>query len=77
MFRKEFSGEKNLLEQNEFKINHHAKSKQLFTVKPVLSDHSKIDRTKFSMTDGSLMKVEILLTCIKLSLVLKTNFRSF
>ena len=47
------------------------------TVKPVLSGHSKIDKTKVLMTNGSLMKVEsiaeclehehsaILLTCIK------------
>ena len=47
------------------------------TVKPVLSDHSKIDITKIFMTNGSLMKAEsiaecsplehsaILLTCIK------------
>ena len=43
------------------------------TVKPVLSGHSKIDKTKILKTKGSLMKVEsiaehsaILLTCIKL-----------
>ena len=40
------------------------------TVKPVLSGHSKRDKTKIFMTYGSLMKVEskhsaILLTCIK------------
>ena len=47
------------------------------TAKPVLSGHSKIDKTKILMTNGSLMKVEsiaessnwehsaILLTCIK------------
>ena len=42
------------------------------TVRPVLSGHSKIDKTKTLMTNGSLMKVEcfaehseILLTCIK------------
>ena len=41
------------------------------TVKPVLSGHSKIDKTKILMTNGSLMKVKILehsaifLTCIK------------
>ena len=28
------------------------------TVKPVLSGHSKIDKTKILMTNGSLMKVE-------------------
>ena len=47
------------------------------TVKPVLSGHSKIDKTKVLMTNGSLMKVKsiaecsplehsaIILTCIK------------
>ena len=52
------------------------------TVKPVLSGHLKIDKTKILMTNGSLMRVEvlqnaplgaILLTCIKRQLVLKTN----
>ena len=28
-----------------------------YTVKPVLSSHSKIDKTKILMTNGSLMKV--------------------
>ena len=42
----------------------------LCTVKLVLSNHSKIDKTKILMTNGSLMKVllehsAILLTCIK------------
>ena len=31
------------------------------TVKPDLSGHSKIDKTKISMTNGSLMKVESIL----------------
>ena len=40
------------------------------TVKPVLNGHSKIDKTKILMTNGSIMKVQgensaILLTCIK------------
>ena len=30
----------------------------LCTVKPVLSGHSKIDKTKILMTNGSLMQVE-------------------
>ena len=30
----------------------------VYTVKPVLSSHSKIDETKILMTNGSLMKVE-------------------
>ena len=57
-----------------------------FTVKPVLSGHSKIDKTKILETDDSLMQAEsiaecyllehsaILLTCIKRYSVLKTNF---
>ena len=31
-----------------------------FTVKPVLSGHSKIDKTKVLMANGSLMKVEVI-----------------
>ena len=34
-----------------------------YTVKPVLSDHSKIDKTKVLMTNGSLMKVESIAEC--------------
>ena len=33
------------------------------TVKPVLSDHSNIDKTKVLMTNGSLMKVESIAEC--------------
>ena len=33
------------------------------TVKPVLSDHSKIDKTKVFKTNGSLMKVESISEC--------------
>ena len=33
------------------------------TVKPVLSGHSKIDKTKILMTDGSLMMVESIAEC--------------
>ena len=33
------------------------------TVKPVLSGHSKIDKTKVLMTNGSLMKVESIAEC--------------
>ena len=32
-------------------------------VKPVLSGHSKIDKTKILMTNGSLMKVESIAEC--------------
>ena len=35
----------------------------LNTVKPVLSGHSKIDKTKTFMTNGSLMKVESIAEC--------------
>ena len=33
------------------------------TVKPVVSDHSKIDKTKILMTNGSLMKVKSIAEC--------------
>ena len=33
------------------------------TVKPVLSGHSKIDKTKILMTNGGLMKVESIAEC--------------
>ena len=33
------------------------------TVKPVLSGHSKIDKTKALKTNGSLMKVESIAEC--------------
>ena len=33
------------------------------TVKPVLSGHSKIDKTKIIMTKGNLMKVESIAEC--------------
>ena len=35
----------------------------LYTVKPVLSDHSKIDKTNVLKTNGSLMKVESIAEC--------------
>ena len=34
-----------------------------YTVKPVLSGHSKIDKTTIFMTNGSLMKVESSAEC--------------
>ena len=40
------------------------------TVKPVLSVHSKIDKTKILMTNGSLMKVESIAECSKGSILL-------
>ena len=33
------------------------------TVKPVLSDHSKIDKTHIFMKNGSLMKIESIAEC--------------
>ena len=33
------------------------------TVKPVLSNHSKMDKTKVLMTNGNLMKVESIAEC--------------
>ena len=33
------------------------------TVKPVLTDHSKMDRTKVLKTNGSLMKVKSIAEC--------------
>ena len=35
----------------------------VYTVKPVLSGHSKIDKTKVLKTNGSLMKVESIAEC--------------
>ena len=36
---------------------------QHFTVKPVLSGHTKIDRTKVVKTNGSLMEVKSIVEC--------------
>ena len=36
---------------------------QMCSVKPVLSGHSKIDKTKILKTNGSLMKVESIAEC--------------
>ena len=36
---------------------------ELYTVKPVLSGHSKIDKTMVLTTNGSLMKVESIAEC--------------
>ena len=40
-----------------------------YTVKPVLSGNSKIDKTKILMTSGSLMKVESIAECSKGSIL--------
>ena len=37
--------------------------RNLYTVKPVLRGHSKIDKTKILMTNGSLMKVKSIAEC--------------
>ena len=42
-----------------------AHTKNGYTVKPVLSDHLKIDKTKVSTTDGSLMQVKSIAECSK------------
>ena len=55
------------------------------TLKPVISNHSKIGKMKVLKTGGSLMQVKnialghsaSLLTCIKILSVLKTNFVVF
>ena len=39
------------------------------TVKPVLSGHSKIDKTKILMTDVSLMMVESIAECSRWSIL--------
>ena len=39
------------------------------TVKPVLSSHLKIDKTKVLMENGSLMKVERIAECSKWSIL--------
>ena len=39
------------------------------TVKPVLSNHSKIDKTKVLMTNGSLMKVKSIAECSSWSIL--------
>ena len=39
------------------------------TVEPVLSSHSKIDKTKILMTDGSLMTVESIAECSRWSIL--------
>ena len=39
------------------------KAKQGYTVKPVSSGHSKIDKTNILMTNGGLMKVTSIAEC--------------
>ena len=39
------------------------KSCKMYTVKPGLSGHSKMDKTKVSKTDGSLMQVKSIAEC--------------
>ena len=47
--------------QKHDKISQHAKTSN--TVKPVLSGHSKTDKTKVLKSNGSLMKVESIPEC--------------
>ena len=42
---------------------------KIITVKLVLSGHSKIDKTKILMTNGSLMKVKSIAECSKGSIL--------
>ena len=44
-------------------IQFHKMEGQVYTVKPVLRGHSKIDKTKVLKTNGSLMKVESIAEC--------------
>ena len=44
-------------------------SRAQYTVKPVLSGHSTIDKTKILKTNGSLMKVKIIAECSKGSIL--------
>ena len=46
------------------------------TVKPVLRDHSKIDKTKILKTNNSLMKVKCIAEQVFFLPVLTTNIRS-
>ena len=41
-----------------------------YTVKPVLSGHLKIDKTKVLMANGSLMKVKSIAECMEHSVIL-------
>ena len=53
-------------------VNKHFEHLIVITVKPVLKGHSKIDKTKILMTNGSLMKVESI-TCLKRPLKNRQN----
>ena len=48
--------------KNEKEKQHKIKKLE-YTVKPVLSDHLKIDKTKVLKTNGNLMKVESIAEC--------------
>ena len=52
-----------------YRKNQSYKKIKLLTVKPVLSGHSKIDKTKVLMANGSLMKVESIAECSKGSIL--------
>ena len=44
-------------------VKAHMKINMVYTVKPVLSGHSKIDETRILKTNGSLMQVESIAEC--------------
>ena len=46
-----------------FAFQNKARLRAVLLVKPVLSSHSKIDKTKVFKTNGSLMKVESIAEC--------------
>ena len=52
-----------------FKLNFEEEKVKRSTVKPVLSGHSKIDKTKILMTNGRLMKVESIAECSRWSIL--------
>ena len=52
-----------LLKKNYLEIKLKIYNTTFCTVKPVLSSHSKINKTKILMTNGSLMKVESIAEC--------------
>ena len=58
ILKKSADDNKSMKNYQAFKFSQHS-----HTVKPVLSGHSKIDKTKVLKTNGSLMKVESIAEC--------------
>ena len=50
-------------------FTHFYEKQYCHTVKPNLSGHSKIDKTKILMTDGNFMKVESIAECSSSSIL--------